>query len=63
LTYITCPKKKSLPKVHIKVCEVCTRRYRCRSFQLFRHPPLFLADDLKHISVLGVSTHNKRRDL
>jgi len=62
VTYITCPKKKSLPKVNIKVCEACTKRYRCRSFQLFKHPPLFLAEDLRGLAVPNFSAYNKHRD-
>ncbi|MGA1843745.1 MAG: hypothetical protein ACMUIS_04190 [bacterium] len=61
MTYITCLKRKSRPKVHVKVCETCTRRNRCQSFQLFRNPPLFLSDDLRDLAVLGGSAQNRRR--
>jgi hypothetical protein len=41
MTFITCSRKKSMPKVSISICEKCTKMKKCPDYALFRQPVLF----------------------
>lgn len=41
MTFITCSRKKSMPKISISICEKCTKIKKCPDYALFRQPLLF----------------------
>ncbi|MFC1840426.1 hypothetical protein ACFL1N_12650 [Thermodesulfobacteriota bacterium] len=45
MTFITCSRKKSMPRVSTSICEKCTRARKCPDYSLFCQPMLFT--DLK----------------
>ena len=48
MTFITCSRKKSMPKVSTSICEKCNRSRKCPDYGLFLQPVLF--SDLKKSS-------------
>lgn len=41
MAFITCSRKKSMPKVSISICEKCSRASKCPDYSLFLQPMLF----------------------
>ncbi|NLA75484.1 MAG: hypothetical protein GX846_08475 [Deltaproteobacteria bacterium] len=45
MTFITCSRKRSMPKVSTAICKKCPRLKKCPDYHLFEQPLLF--PDLK----------------
>lgn len=41
MPFITCSRKKSMPRVSISLCEQCRKQKKCQDYALFREPVLF----------------------
>jgi hypothetical protein len=41
MSFITCSRKKSMPKVSTSICEKCSRARKCPDYNLFLQPMLF----------------------
>jgi hypothetical protein len=60
MSFITCSRKKSMPKVSVAICKKCARLKKCPDYNLFQQPLLF--PDFKKEGVLNKKRTKRYQD-